>query len=76
MTCFEQASQSKDSTNPSTCSSALVLKHGTDAQVFTTAGIFNGNTVAIKSINKPYIYLTRAVIQEMNEVRSGHYLVN
>ncbi len=39
-----------------------------DSQLFTTAGYYSGNIVAVKMINKPYIYLTKQIIQELNEV--------
>ena len=60
--------QASASTNPSTTSSAIALRATESGQIFTTAGIYQGSAVAIKAINKPYIYLTREVIQEINEV--------
>ena len=46
----------------------MALKAMADSQLFTTAGYYSGNIVAVKMINKPYIYLTKEIIQELNQV--------
>ncbi len=61
----------------SSCQSSSVadiLSNAGQSQLFTKVGYYNGRLVAIKQIQKSYIYLTKDVIHSLNLVRHTDYM--
>ncbi|ELT96059.1 hypothetical protein CAPTEDRAFT_116621, partial [Capitella teleta] len=46
------------------------LNQAVQTQVFTSVATFQGKMVSVKRVNKPFIYLTKEIIQELNDVQA------
>jgi hypothetical protein len=47
------------------------LNQSSAAQVFTSVATYQGKIVSVKRVNKPFIYLTKDIIQELTDVKSS-----
>ena len=72
LTLFQAGLSMRSMRSAASAPSLSASNHQPAGQVFTTTGVYRGNTVAIRKIKKTHVTLTRENLLEMKVVRINY----